>query len=81
MLAWGAVGLVVVIIVVLVVVKATGGSSNNSTTGAYTPVTPAPASVVNDVTTIPLSVYNKVGRHLVHRRGGAPDRPEEPAAP
>ncbi len=60
MMAWGAVGLVVVIIVVLVVVKATGGSGT-STAGAYTPVTAAPASVVNDVSTIPLSVYNKVG--------------------
>ena len=55
-LAWGAVGLVVVIIVALVIVKATG-----STDTSYTPVTPAPASVVNDVTNIPLSVYNTVG--------------------
>ena len=57
MLAWGAVGLVVVIIVALVIVKATGNSPNNS----YTPVTPAPASVVQDVTNIPLSVYNAIG--------------------
>jgi Domain of unknown function (DUF929) len=57
MLAWGAVGLVVVIIVALVIVKASGNSNNNS----FTPVTPAPASVVHDVTNIPLSVYNTVG--------------------
>jgi hypothetical protein len=57
MMAWGAVGLVVVVIVVLVIVKATSGS----TPASYTPVTPAPASVVHDVTNIPLSVYNKVG--------------------
>ncbi|HEX3980969.1 MAG TPA: DUF929 family protein [Acidimicrobiales bacterium] len=56
MMAWGAVGLVVVIIVVLVIVKATSTTSN-----AYTPVTPAPATVVHDVTNIPLSVYNQVG--------------------
>jgi len=56
MLAWGAVGLVVVIIVALVIVKATSSTDNS-----YTPVTPAPASVVQDVTTIPLSVYNTVG--------------------
>jgi hypothetical protein len=60
-LAWGAVGLVVVIVVVLVVVKVTSGSSTSSGSGSYTPVTPAPASVVRDVTTIPESVYNKVG--------------------
>ena len=58
MLAWGAVGLVVVIIAVLVIVKATGGNANTS---GYTPVTPAPAAVVHDVTNIPLSVYNKIG--------------------
>jgi hypothetical protein len=60
MLAWGAVGLVVVIIAVLVIVKVTSGTTNNAAT-PYTAVTPAPASVVNDVTNIPASVYNKVG--------------------
>jgi hypothetical protein len=59
LIAWSAVGLVVVIIAVLVVVKATGSSNTKNT--SYTPVAPAPASVVHDVTTIPLSVYNKVG--------------------
>jgi hypothetical protein len=58
-MAWAAVGLVVVIVGVLVIVKiSTGGSSGPAT---YTPVVPAPASVVKDVTNIPLSVYNKVG--------------------
>jgi hypothetical protein len=60
MMAWAAVGLVVVIIGVLVIVKATGGGPTTGA-GSYTPVTPAPAQVVNDVTNIPLSVYNQVG--------------------
>ena len=58
MMAWGAVGLVIVVIVVLVIVKVVGGGSS---AGGYTPVTPAPASVVNDVTNIPASVYNQIG--------------------
>jgi hypothetical protein len=61
MMAWGAVGLVIVIIAVLVVVKVAGGGSSSAGAKAYTPVTVAPASVVKDVTTIPASVYNKVG--------------------
>jgi hypothetical protein len=59
LMAWSAVGLVVVVIAVLVIVKTVGGSSTTPTT--YTAVTPAPASVVHDVTNIPLSVFNKVG--------------------
>jgi len=47
-------------VVVLVVVKVTS-SSSSSTGGSYTPVTAAPASVVHDVTTIPVTVYNKIG--------------------
>lgn len=58
MLTWGIVGLVVVIILVIVLVKVTGGSGSPTT---YTPTTPAPASVVRDVTTIPASVYDSVG--------------------
>ena len=54
----GGRGLVVIIIVALVIVKAT---SSSSTDNSFTPVTPAPASVVHDVTNIPLSVYNTVG--------------------
>ncbi len=57
MWAWGAVGLVVVIVAVLVIVKVTG----NASASGYTPVTPAPAAVVHDVTNIPVSVYNTVG--------------------
>ncbi len=60
MYAWGAVGLVIVVIAVLVIVKVSSGGSTASATD-YTPVTPAPASVVHDVTNIPESVYNKVG--------------------
>ncbi len=56
-MAWSAVGLVVVIIVVLVIVRVTGTSADNS----FTPTTAAPASVVQDVTNIPASVYNTVG--------------------
>ncbi len=60
LIAWSAVGLVVVVIAVLVIVKAVGGSTNPQN-ATFTAVTPAPASVVHDVTNIPLSVYNKVG--------------------
>ncbi len=58
LITWGAVGLVVVIVAVLIIVKVT---SNGPANLSYTPVTPAPASVVHDVTNIPLSVYNTVG--------------------
>jgi hypothetical protein len=61
MMAWGAVVLVIVIVVVLVIVKATSSTKTPTGSSAYTPVTPAPASVVHDVTNIPLSVYNKIG--------------------
>lgn len=61
LLAWSTVGLVVIVIAVLVILKATGGSSTNTT---YTPVTPAPAAIVRDVTTIPASVYNSVGVNI-----------------
>ena len=57
-LAWGAVALVVVVIAVLFIVKATGSSSQDT---SFTPVTPAPAQVVKDVTTIPMSAWDKVG--------------------
>jgi hypothetical protein len=59
MMAWGAVGLVIVIVAVLVIVKVAGGGSSGPS--GYTPVTPAPAGVVHDVTNIPESVYNQVG--------------------
>ena len=47
------------VVAVLVVVKVAGGGSSGA--NSYTPVTAAPASVVKDVTTIPASVYDKVG--------------------
>ncbi|HEX4219182.1 MAG TPA: DUF929 family protein [Acidimicrobiales bacterium] len=58
LLAWGAVAVVIVVVVVLVVVKVTSGGPASA---AYTPVTPAPSSVVSKVTSIPDSVYNQVG--------------------
>jgi len=57
-IAWGAVGLVIVVIAALFIVNAT---KSNTKDLSYTPVTPAPAQVVHDVTTIPLSTWNKVG--------------------
>jgi Domain of unknown function (DUF929) len=60
LIAWSAVGLVIVVIAVLVIVKVTGSSTSPQAAG-YTPVTPAPASVVHDVTNIPASVYNTIG--------------------
>jgi hypothetical protein len=58
LIAWGAVILVVVVIGALFIVKATQSTTPNLT---YTPVTTAPAQVVNDVTSIPLSTWDKVG--------------------
>ncbi len=71
LVAWGAVGLVIIIIVVLVIVKATSSSSNSN--AAFTPVTPAAASVVKDVTSIPASVYDKVGTNIPS--AATPNRP------
>jgi hypothetical protein len=60
-LAWGSVGLVVAIVIVLVVVNSLGGSKPSS---GPTPVTPAPASVVRDVTQIPPGVFDAVGVNI-----------------
>jgi len=57
-IAWGAVGLVIVIIAGLFVVNATKSKTQDTT---FTAVTPAPAQVVKDVTTIPLATWDKVG--------------------
>ncbi len=57
LLTWGVVALVVVVVVVLVVVKVTGTSTPSK---APRPG-PVPASVVNDVTKVPTSVYNAIG--------------------
>jgi hypothetical protein len=56
--AWGAVGVVLVIIAGLFIVNATKSKSQDAT---FTAVTPAPAQVIKDVTTIPLSTWDKVG--------------------
>jgi len=56
-LAWGGVALVIVVIAALFIVNATGSSQDTS----FTPTTPAPAQVVKDVTTIPMSTWNTVG--------------------
>ncbi len=57
-IAWGAVALVIVVIAALFIVKAT---SSNTQDLSYTPTTPAPAEVVNDISTIPTSTWNSVG--------------------
>jgi len=56
MMAWGAVGLVIIVVIVFVVVDLTG-----STNKSYVPDTPAPAAVLSDVTSVPTSVFNRVG--------------------
>ncbi|MGO9029895.1 MAG: DUF929 family protein [Acidimicrobiales bacterium] len=63
LVAWGAVGLVVVIIAVLVIVKVTSGSPT-TTNASYTPVTPAPASIVTDLTNVRASVFDTVGVNI-----------------
>ncbi len=57
-IAWGAVALVVVVIAALFIVNAT---KSNTKDLSYTPVTPAPAQVVHDITTIPTSTWDAVG--------------------
>ena len=54
---WVLIGLVLLIVVVLLVVKLTRGS----TTVATPPVVPAPAAVVQAASTVPTSVFDKVG--------------------
>lgn len=52
-------GVIVLIVIALVVVAVTGGSSPPATTASVTG--PAPASVVQQVSTVPASVFNTVG--------------------
>ena len=59
LLTWGVVGLVLIVVIVLVVVKVTGGNSSNGSSGP--PSQPVPATISNQVTHIPTSVYNQVG--------------------
>ncbi|HTZ09096.1 MAG TPA: DUF929 family protein [Acidimicrobiales bacterium] len=56
-----AVGLVVVIVLVFVVVKIAGGNSKSAPNSAAPVLTPAPASLVSEVTGVPSSVVNAVG--------------------
>ena len=63
-IAWGAVALVIIVIAVFVIVKVTSGGNTTSNADKPVPVTPAPASVVKDVTTIPASVFDKVGVNI-----------------
>jgi hypothetical protein len=57
---WGTIGLVVVVVAVLIIVKVTGGGGS-APTGNPTAYTPVPASVVQQLESIPTSVYDKVG--------------------
>ncbi len=56
-MAWGAVFIVIVIVAVVVVVKLTGSSTTSKSSSSQL----APATVVKDVTTIPLSQYDSIG--------------------
>jgi hypothetical protein len=61
-LAFIAVAVVVVIIVGFVIFKVTDNKKPSATSGITAPaVTPAPASLVNEVTSVPASVMTKVG--------------------
>ena len=63
-IAWGAVALVIIVIAVFVIVKVTSGGNSSTNANKPVPVTPAPASVVKGVTTIPASVFDKVGVNI-----------------
>ena len=56
-MAWGAVFIVIVIVAVVVAVKLTGSSTTSKSPSSQL----APATVVKDITTIPISQYNSVG--------------------
>lgn len=58
LLAWSAVGVVVIAVAVIVAVSTTRGQQGTS---AYTRTVPAPTAVVADATSVPASVYDKVG--------------------
>jgi hypothetical protein len=55
---WGAIGLVVVIVGVIVGVSQT---SSTTTKGAYYPPRPVPATVLREITHVPVSAFNAVG--------------------
>ncbi len=56
-MAWGAVFIVIVIVAVVVAVKLTGSSTTSKSSSSQL----APATVVKDITTIPISQYNSIG--------------------
>lgn len=58
LLTWGAIALVVVIVAVLVIVKVSGGGGSSASGNGSSP---APQSIVDQVTKIPASVYDTVG--------------------
>lgn len=60
LLTWGAAATILVIAIVLVVLKITG-TRTAPTAGAPVQPTPAPSTVVKEVTSIPPSVYDAVG--------------------
>jgi hypothetical protein len=57
---WGAIGLVVVVVAVVVIVSETR-SSTPTTSNGPTQITPVPASMLQQISSIPTSVYDKVG--------------------
>jgi hypothetical protein len=59
LLTWGGVGVVVVVVVGLVLYSVLGSSTTAS--GGGNAYEPAPQSIVNSITQIPMSVYNTVG--------------------
>lgn len=59
LLTWAVVALVVIVVIVLVVVKFTGSSTSPS--GSAPSPQPVPATIAQQVTGIPASVYNAVG--------------------
>lgn len=62
-IGWIAVGVVVVVVVALIIVKVTSSSSPTSATADAAGDHPAlaPAAMVNPVTTVPTSVFNRIG--------------------
>lgn len=59
-IAFGVIAVIVIVVVALIVLKVTGGS--NSTTNSLAPTrTPAPASLISEVTGVPDSVFQTVG--------------------
>jgi uncharacterized protein DUF929 len=60
-MAYVAIAVVVLAIVALVVVKVVGGSSSSSSSSGAPSLTPAPASLISQITSVPPSVAQEVG--------------------